>query len=98
MGRTDNKNDWECPVCNHNHSKRHYAYKDQIDEKKKPLDKGRVKFDREESCHQLKGDTPEKYGINDSTGPMFDEYGYPQPLFCPHCGWTQGMVIIIKTK
>lgn len=86
---------WRCPVCSHDHSKPHYAFEGQIDFKKKPLAEGRVKFDREDYCGTEKGDTEHKRGVN-STGPAFGDQDLPNPLFCPHCGWQDKLIFIIK--
>ena len=92
---------WDCPECGKHHSKVHYAFPDQVDTKKKPQQEGRVKFDRENDCgdgskYSAKGDTPTKYGLA-KTGPDKEDDGTPSPLFCPHCGWLQELVIIVKT-
>ena len=86
---------WDCPACGKHHSKPHYAFPDQIDYKKKPSDKGRVRFDREVECNQVKGDTPEIYGVK-TTGPEINEDGHPTSLFCPHCGWEETLIVIVK--
>lgn len=101
---------WKCPTygCEKEHSKLHYAFPDQIDRKKKPLEPGRVKYNREEgkgdkNCEAFKGDTDidkmdDYTNDKNTTGPAFDKDGNPSPLFCPHCGWEEELVIILKVK
>ena len=98
---------WRCPnyECGKKHSKLHYAFPDQIDHKKMVMEPGRVKYNREEgksdnNCELFKGKTDiEKMdGDSKSTGPAFDKDGNPNPLFCPHCGWEEELIIILKTK
>lgn len=69
------------------------------------MEVGRVKYNREEGkgddkCEMFKGDTDiDKMEEKDNaTGPAFDKDGNPSPLFCPHCGWEEELVIIVKTK
>lgn len=93
--------DWTCPVCFKYHSKPHFAFPDQIDYSKKPQEVGRVKFNREGS--QMSCDEPKKYDtpvkvFPQATGDMKDEDGLQHPLFCPHCGWEEGIIQIIKVK
>ena len=99
---------WQCPnyECGKKHSKLHYAFPDQVDHKKMVMEPGRVKYNREEGkgddqCEMFKGDTDiNKMDTNDKgvTGPATDKDGNPSPLFCPHCGWEEELVIIVKTK
>lgn len=85
---------WKCPVCDKQHSKLHYPFADQLDAKKKPDEVGRVKYGREDKydCDSFK----EKG--KPITGPAIDKDGNPNSLFCPHCGWIEEIILIVKTK
>lgn len=89
---------WICPnpECNHKHSKAHYSLPGQIDYSKKPGEKGRILFNRRNKEDQLATDTPIDYSLPDR-GEPFDEEGCPRPLFCPHCGYEDDVVIVIRT-
>jgi hypothetical protein len=100
--------------CGKKHSKLHYAFPGQVDHKKMVMEEGRVKYGREEgkdiACGIMKDegamDKMKKLGksimnkeeIESETGPAFDKDGNPSPLFCPHCGWEEELVIILKVK
>ena len=97
--------DWTCPDCHKYHSKPHYAHKGQIDYSKEPQQIGRVKFGREDSygdCDSMKGDTPSvphrilKKLAGKNTGDQFKKNGNQHPLFCPHCGWEDTIICIMK--
>ena len=89
--------DWTCPVCQKQHSKPHFAFPDQIDYKKKPDEKGRVKFSREEydDCDKDKHNPISK---KIGTGLPKDDIGRPKPLFCSHCGYESTLVYISKVE
>ena len=87
--------DWTCPSCQHKHTKPHFAFPKQVDHKKEAGVVGRIrdKFSREGkddtgSCD----DYIKKYG----TGPVEDQHGKQNPLFCPHCGWLDDLIHITK--
>ena len=82
---------WKCPECFKRHSKPHFAFEGQIDYSKKPLEPGRVKFDREGDCGYSK--SSERLT---TTGQSHDEEGLNRPLFCPHCGFELSIIHIVK--
>lgn len=95
---------WTCPNCHKVHSKPHFAFPEQIDEKKKPGEVGRVIKDREVGKYGKCG-AGVKEGTEEQdeskvieTGPQFDDDGMPQSLFCPHCGFLQNAFIIARTR
>ena len=89
---------WKCPSCGKEHSKPHYAYRGQVDETKKPLEPGRVKFNRAETfSNDLKGDTPTKYNVPE-TGDKKNRKGDDNGLFCSHCGFVQKIIVCINTN
>ena len=94
--------DWTCPVCKKYHSKPHFAFPDQVDFTKSPLTPGRVKFNREGS--QMDCDDPKKYDtpikvFKEETGQMLETMSLGiNPLFCPHCGWVEDVINILKVK
>lgn len=96
--------DWTCPVrgCRKYHSKPHFAFPGQINYKKKPLEPGRVKFNREDGCGgALKGDTEIRTELGSKTGPetvTIHGQVFAAPLFCPHCGWEEEFIYIFKIK
>ena len=92
--------DWQCPVpeCGKKHSKPHYAFPDQVDLTRKPLESGRVLYGREEGKDTYYCDSGKDGKLIKGTGPDTDIDGRPAGLFCPHCGWIEDMVIIIKEK
>ncbi len=86
---------WNCPNCKKDHSKPHFAFRNQVDLTKDPGESGRVLFDREGSgldCGVYKPDAEQKN--LKGTGPSFDRYDNPNGLFCPHCGWLQEIVSV----
>lgn len=89
---------WQCPECNKEHSKLHYPFPDQLDPKKKPDEVGRVKYGREDKydCDSFKEKV--KGILKPVTGPAKDKDGNPSPIFCPHCGFVEEIIIIVKTK
>jgi len=93
--------DWTCPSCHKYHSKPHFAYPGQVDLTKAPTMEGRVKFNREGSqmdCDDAKKyDTPIKV-MAEATGPRFSKVGKMKGLFCPHCGWMEAIINIVKVK
>lgn len=92
------QNGWKCPKCKKEHSKPHYAYRDQIDYSKKPLEEGRVKFNRAETYSDaLKGDTEFKANLP-PTGDEKTRKGDDRGLFCSHCGFEQEVIVCINTK
>ena len=89
---------WNCPNCQKDHTKPHFAFRGQVDLNCELGATGRVKFNREGSgmdCGQNKADTPTKSGLP-STGPAVVK-GMPQGLFCPHCGYIQDVIKIRLT-
>jgi len=93
--------DWTCPHCLKYHSKPHYAHKKQIDYSKEPKEEGRVKFNREASqsdcdnCYK-EDDVPRKFELP-KTGDQFRGDDIQRPMFCPHCGWEDTIICIVKT-
>jgi len=91
--------DWICVSCKKFHTKPHYAFSGQIDYSKQPKEPGRVKFNREGSQMDCSGndkhDTPYKE-MKESTGNSTKKNGGHTPLFCPHCGWEEEIINIIK--
>lgn len=79
---------WYCPIseCHHFHTKPHFSKDNQIDYKKNPLEVGRVKKEREEKDSVC----------SEETGPVFDKKGLQRPLMCPHCGWEDELIYVIK--
>jgi transcription elongation factor Elf1 len=101
--------DWTCPRCNKYHSKPHYAFPGQIDRTKEPKELGRVKWGREENYADC--DKPATDGYNgkipakvikkfntEKTGDQYKRNGNQKPLFCPHCGWEDTIICIVKTE
>jgi len=80
--------DWTCPKCQHFHSKPHYAFKGQIDHELEPEQEGRVKFSREEKYDDC--------GDSMTTGPQLKKNGNQRAIFCPHCGWEDTIICIMK--
>ncbi len=91
--------DWTCVSCKKYHTKPHYAFAGQIDYSKQTKEAGRVKFNREGSLMDCSGndkhDTPYKE-MKDSTGDSTKENGGHAPLFCPHCGFQEEVINILK--
>jgi hypothetical protein len=87
---------WVCPVCSHEHGKPHFPFKDQINQKKRPLEDGRIvteKYQREGDGKLSCKEYDDRYG----TGPVEDKRtGRQNPLFCPHCGWCDELIYIEK--
>ena len=80
--------DWTCPECQHYHSKSHYSFKGQIDHDLEPNQVGRVKFSREGKFDDCKDSM--------TTGMQFKKNDIQRPIFCPHCGWEDTIICIIK--
>ena len=96
---------WTCKSCGKHHSKPHFAFPDQIDEKKKPGDYGRIKFGREAKDETNTNNLGEKSDCKRSdmeTGPQFEVDDcnnlVQKPLICPHCGFVDDVQNIVKTK
>ena len=93
--------DWTCPGCHKYHTKPHYAFTGQVDFSKKIKESGRVKFNREGSQMDCSGDnkhdTPYKE-MKENTGPDTKVSGGHTPLFCPHCGWLEEIINILKVS
>ena len=91
---------WVCPYCKKDHSKPHYSHPGQIDYSKEPAEVGRVRFNREDpyGCDTYNDDTKLEKKLEKKTGPSHDEYGNPNPQFCPHCGWQGQIIIIYKVR
>lgn len=95
---------WECPNCNKIHSKPHYEKEGQIDRTKKVGQEGRMKFGRE-----LK-DEPSGNNVDAKADCKRDDMETGNPtenvngvevnkgLLCPHCGYVQETLNIIKVK
>lgn len=100
MDRTKDDQWWQCPVseCGKTHSKPHYAFPDQLDMTKKSMQEGRVLYGREEGKGYDQCDAGKDGKMIKGTGPPIDLDGHPAGLFCPHCGWLEDNVIIIKEK
>jgi len=82
--------DWTCPKCGHYHSKPHFSFKGQIDDNLEPNTEGRVKFSREEKFQDC--------GDSMTTGPQFGKDENQRPIFCPHCGWIDTVITIVKVR
>lgn len=91
------KDKWKCRECGHTHSKPHHSLPNQINYEKKPNRKGRVLFNRRHKDDSMDQETKIKYGVP-STGDSFDEEGYQRPLYCPHCGFEDEFITILKTS
>ena len=93
--------DWTCPGCQKFHTKPHYAYPGQVDESLPIKAEGRVKFNREGSqmgCDDMKElDMPIKV-MKEATGEQFKKNMTHRPLFCPHCGWVDTIICIVKSQ
>ncbi len=74
--------DWTCPSCDKYHSKAHFAFKGQAGKKGSETWVMKDREQKNDSCKQ--------------TGPMLLEDGLTQGLFCPHCGWQEHIINIIK--
>ncbi len=101
--KEDHKGSWTCPRCSKTHSKPHYAFPDQLDTEKDVSQPGKVKYGWEKKCYSDSApemDRPELTCESKKmeTGPEFDKKGIPSPLFCPHCGWQQEVVVLVKVK
>ena len=98
--------DWTCPICKKYHTKPHYAFPGQVDLSLAPEQDGRVKWGREEggvsSCDTPKdwlGSIPRKIISKfkkQNTGDQVKKNGGQAPLFCPHCGWIDDIINIVK--
>lgn len=86
---------WKCPACGHIHKKSHYSLPDQINYKKRADQKGRVVFNRRHKDDTLDYETEIRRGVP-SSGDSFDEDGYQRPLYCPHCGFEDEFVTLVK--
>ena len=99
--------DWTCPKCMKYHTKPHYAFPGQIDTTKEPKEEGRVKFGREDDYGDC--DSPATDGYigkipakiiklfgKKKTGDQHSKTEQQRPLFCPHCGWEDTIISIIK--
>lgn len=89
--------DWICPSCKHHHDKAHFPHPGQVDYKKSPGTLGRVKFNRADDDDGIKGDTTYKKEYEGKPGEMIVD-NVTQGLFCPHCGWQEEVIDILKTK
>lgn len=89
------KSSWICPSCSKQHSKPHYSVSNQIDYTKKPGEKGRILFNRRTKNDDLSPDTPID---NDKPmkGEQFDERRIQRPLYCPHCGWEDETIVVLR--
>jgi hypothetical protein len=87
---------WECPVCGHQHKKAHYSLPGQIDYTVEPDKAGRILFNRRNKNDALADDTPIDKS-KPSKGKQFDKDGFQRPLFCPHCGYEDSWEVIIRT-
>lgn len=89
---------WLCPepTCAKHHSKPHYAFPDQVDLTKKPMEEGRVLYGREDGKGYPQCDIGKDGKMIKGTGPDIDIDGYPAGLFCPHCGWIEDNLVIVK--
>lgn len=91
---------WQCPIieCGKTHSKPHYAFPDQVDLTKKPMQEGRVLYGREDGKDYDHCDVGKDGSMITKTGPEIDLDGHVAGLFCPHCGWLEENIVIIKEK
>ena len=85
-----------CPVCAKDHSKPHYSVPGQIDYTKKPNTPGRILFNRRKSQNDsLSDDTPIDRA-KPMKGEQMDEDSIQRPLYCPHCGWEDEIIVTIR--
>ena len=90
------KGKWGCPGCDKKHSKPHYSVPGQIDYEKKPGEPGRILFNRRKAYNDsLSEDTPIDKSLP-MRGEQLDEETYQRPLYCPHCGWEDTFIVIIR--
>jgi hypothetical protein len=94
--------EWICPPkdggCGKTHTKPHFEWPGQIDHSKPPGKEGRILFNRVSKDENLADDTPIKKKLIDKQAPMLDKKGHPKALTCPHCGYTQDGILLIKVK
>lgn len=92
--------DWTCPSCNKYHSKPHFPHPGQIDESRQPNDPGRVTFNRanKNGDNDLDKAWPIKKEYIGKQALMMLDNGTIQGLFCPHCGWKEEIINLIKVK
>lgn len=96
-------NRWICPKelggCGKEHAKPHFPFPKQIDEKKQPGEMGRVKFNRMKDEETLDPSTKVVKKYVGEQAPLYDKEDKPQPLFCPHCGFTlEGVLLVNVTE
>jgi hypothetical protein len=93
-------NRWKCPTelggCGKEHSKPHFPYPKQIDRTKDPGELGRVRFNREQKGGMLDMSQRIVKKYQDKPGELYDKNGKPNPLACPHCGFTLDGILITK--
>ena len=90
-----------CTICKKYNTKPHYAFTGQIDYSKQTREPGRVKFNREGSQMDCSGN--DKYDtaykeMKEFTGNDTKKNGGQAPLFCPHCGFEEEVINILKVK
>ena len=86
---------WVCPGCGKKHSKPHYSLPDQIDYSIRPGETGRILFNRRDKKDQLSEDTFID-NSKPSWGEQIDEEGNQRPIFCPHCGYENDVLMVIR--
>lgn len=99
--------DWCCPKCIKYHTKPHYAFPGQIDTTKEPKQEGRVRFGREDDFGDCDTSATDGYigkipariiklFNKQKTGEQFKGDNIQKPLFCPHCGFLDTIICIVK--
>jgi len=83
--RYPNDDGWGCPSCGKWHSHRHW--KDSRNLNRKPWQK---KWDNWEGKAAACMDSDPKY--------EYDDNGLPRPRFCPHCGFEEVRLILVRSK
>ena len=89
------KSSWICPSCGKEHSKPHYSVPGQLDYTKKPTEKGRILFNRRTKFDDLSNDTPIDKD-KPMKGEQFDGADIQRPLYCPHCGWEDEVLVVLR--
>lgn len=110
MKKSPHPSNWKCPDCGRQHSRPHWpdhhqevtGWKDNLDkhnfEKQSNIDYQYVC----ESCGTALTSKIENGHHSDINGLLFcreckePKTGIPAPLFCPHCGWTQERIVLVK--
>lgn len=110
MRKTIHPNNWTCPSCNKGHTRPHWPdhHQEQPDWKAN-LDPHNFEKNSNddfkyicEVCETPLTSKIENGHHDDVNGLLFcreckePRTGIPAPLFCPHCGWTQERLVLVK--